>query len=67
MKESVRPRPSIEVRLKETDLKKHGHTRCHLCVEVKGSVEVKRSVKVKGSVEVKGKRSAALKHSEAWG
>ena len=38
--------------LKETDLKKHGHTRCHLCVEVEGSVELKLSIEVKESIEV---------------
>ena len=47
VKGSVGPRKSIGVRLKETDLKKHGHTRCDLCVEVEGSLELKSSIEVK--------------------
>ena len=39
------------MRLKETDLKKHDHTRCDLGVEVKGSVKLKSSIEVKESVE----------------
>ena len=58
----MRPRRRIEVRLKETDSNKHGHTRCHPCVEVKESVAVKGSVKAKGSVEVQGKRESGVKH-----
>ena len=44
---------SVGVRLRETDLKKHGHTRCDLGVEVKGSVKLKSSIEVKQSIEVK--------------
>ena len=40
------------MRLKEPDFKKHGHTRCDLGVEVKGSVKLK-STKLKSSIEVK--------------
>ena len=60
--ESVRPRPSIEVRLKETDLKTHGHTRCGLGVEVKGSVKLKSSIGVKYSIEVKESVETMIKH-----
>ena len=41
------------MRLKEPDFKKHGHTRCDLGVEVKGSVKLKSSIGVKENIEVK--------------
>ena len=51
VKEGVEVKKSVEVRLRETDLKKHGRTRCDLCVGVKGSVEVKECVEVKESID----------------
>ena len=54
MKGSVKVKKCVEVSLRKTDLKKHGHTRCDLCVEVEGSAELKENVKVKGRVNVKG-------------
>ena len=41
------------MRLKEPDFKKHGHTRCDLGVEVKGSVKLKSGIEVKESIGVK--------------
>ena len=41
------------MRLTETASKKHGHTRRHLGVEVKGRVKVKSSIEVRESMEVK--------------
>ena len=62
----------MEVRLRETQ-KKQGHTRCDLCVEVKGSVEtqgkrgksreawkLEGGLKVKQSFESQGKRGSEI-------
>ena len=46
-RKSIEVKGSVGVRLRETDLKKHGHTRCDLCVEVKESIEVRESVETK--------------------
>ena len=42
---------SVGVRLRETDFKTHGHTRCELCVAVKESIEVRQRIEVKESIE----------------
>ena len=52
-RKSIEVKGSVGVRLRETDLKKHGHTRCELCVAVKGSIEVRQSIEVKESIETK--------------
>ena len=51
----MKQRWNIELRLKETDLKKHCHTQCDLCVEVEESVELKSSIEVKESIDTKMK------------
>ena len=52
MKGSEKAKKRVGVSLRKTDLKKHGHTRSDLCVEVKESVEMKGSIEVKKSIEV---------------
>ena len=42
---------SVGVRLRETELKTPGRTRCEFCVELKGSIEVRQSVEVKGNMK----------------
>ena len=48
--------------MKETDLKKHGDTRCYLGVEVEGSVKLKPSIEVKESIGVKERVETQIKH-----
>ena len=58
----MKPRLSIEVKLEETDLKEHGHTRWDLGVEVKRSVKLKSEIEVEWSIEVKRSVETKIKH-----
>ena len=55
MKDGIEPRKSIEERLKEKAVNKHGHTRCDLGVEVEESMKLKSSIEAEENLETKMK------------
>ena len=55
MKESVETKIKHSNEIEGDRFKKHGHTRCELCVAVKESIEVRQSIEVKESIETNEK------------